>query len=301
MRKKKILVIDDDEMNLQIAKMILEKKLACEVVCAANGFDGLKILRNERVNLVLLDILMPVYDGIEVLRDIRSEKFVKNVPVIMLTASGDVENIQKAGALGVKDYIKKPFMPADLIKRVEKKLSEIHSEEILLIGDDEDELRSMKKIIEENFPHEALIAANLDDTTKLLREMDFDLIIASADMKFIDGFKIMKLISSDEKFSAIPFALTTSDKLLGVIDKINAPQVEEIAPPKEEISEPPAPPIENLPVEEKLSEKPPVEEKIAEEPPIAEKVDDSPVIHKEKKKIANVITNLIGYELDVHI
>ena len=52
MRKKKILVIDDDEMNLQIAKMVLEKKLACEVICAASGFEGLEILRNERVNLV---------------------------------------------------------------------------------------------------------------------------------------------------------------------------------------------------------------------------------------------------------
>ena len=45
MRKKKILVIDDDEMNLQIAKMVLEKKLACEVVCASSGIDGLEILR----------------------------------------------------------------------------------------------------------------------------------------------------------------------------------------------------------------------------------------------------------------
>ena len=57
--EEKILVVDDDEMNLQIAKMILERKLACEVICASSGFDGLEILRNERVNLVLLDILMP--------------------------------------------------------------------------------------------------------------------------------------------------------------------------------------------------------------------------------------------------
>ena len=53
MRKKKILVIDDDEMNLQIAKMILEKKLSCEVICTDNGKDGVEILRRERVNLVL--------------------------------------------------------------------------------------------------------------------------------------------------------------------------------------------------------------------------------------------------------
>ena len=187
---------------------------------------------------------------------------------MMLTASGDVENIQKVGTLGVKDYIKKPFMPADLINRVEKKLSEIHSDEILLIGDDEDELRGMKKIIEEHFPHEVLTAANYSAATKLLREMNVGLIIASAKMKFIDGFKILKFAGSDEKFSAIPVALTTSDKLLEVIDKIH----------------------DNL-----------VEEKFPDKQPIAEKGNDSPVIHSEKKKIANVVTNVIGYELDLHI
>ena len=284
MRKKKILVIDDDEMNLQIAKMVLERKLACEVVCASNGFDGLEILRNERVNLVLLDIMMPEMDGMETLSKIRGDERIKKVSVMMLTATVEKDLIQRSMALDVTDYIKKPFMPADLVKRVEKKLAEIHSEEILLIGDDEDELRGMKELIEENFDHEALTVANFDDAIKILREVDFNLIIACADMKFIDGFKILEFISSDERFSAIPFALTTANKLLEVIDKINAPQVEEIV-------ETVAPLIEN----------PSVEEKIEEEPPIAEKVDETPVIHKEKKKIANVITNLIGYELDLHI
>lgn len=288
MRKKKILVIDDDEMNLQIAKMVLEKKLACEVVCASSGIDGLEILRSQRINLALLDIMMPDFDGIETLKEIRGDEQIKHVPVMMLTASGDVENIHKVGALGVKDYIKKPFMPADLIKRVEKKLSEIHSEEVLIIGDDEEELRGMKEIIEENFPHEALTAANFDAATKILREMDFDLVIACADMKLVDGFKIMKFISSDEKFSAIPFAITTSDKLLEVVEKINQPEVEEIESLTEEIAETDAPTIEKLPVEEKAS----AEEKIA---------DDSPEIHSDKKKIANVVTTLIGYELDIHI
>lgn len=260
MHRKKILVIDDDEMNLQIAKMILERKLPCEVFCAANGVDGLEILRTRRVNLVLLDILMPDFDGIETLQEIRADERIKNVPVMMLTASGDVENIQKVGTLGVKDYIKKPFMPADLINRVEKKLSEIHSEEILLIGDDESELRNMKEIIEENFPHEVRTAANYSDATKLLREMNVGLIMASANMKFIDGFRLLKFAGSDEKLSAIPLALTTSDKLLEVIDKI------QYTP----------------------------DEKIAE-------TDAPPVIRSEKKKIANVVTNVIGYELDLHI
>ena len=56
---------------------------------------------------------------------------------MMFTATNGIENLKKVYTLGVKDYIKKPFLPSDLIKRVEKKLSEVHSEEILLLGDDQ--------------------------------------------------------------------------------------------------------------------------------------------------------------------
>ena len=229
MRTKKILVIDDDEMNLKVAKMLLEKKLPCEVLCAAGGHEGLEILRNRRVDLVLLDILMPEFDGIETLQEIRGDERIKNVPVMMLTASGDVENIQKVSTLGVKDYIIKPFVPADLIKRVEKIFEEINSADILLIGDDITELLNMKKIIDENFPYDVRTAATFDEAAELLRDMNFKLIVASANMKFVDGFNVMKFLSADKKFSAIPFALATSDKILEVVDKINVPAVQKIS------------------------------------------------------------------------
>ena len=225
MRKKKILIIDDDEMNLQIAKMILEKKLPCEVLCADNAFDGLDILRSQRVSLVLLDILMPVFDGIETLQEIRNSKYLKNISVMMLTASGDIENIQKVGALGVKDYIKKPFMPADLISRVTKKLAEVHMEDILIVGDDEAVLLEMRNVIEKNFQHEALIATNYDEAIKILNEAQIELIISCAGMKFTFAFKILALLAEEEEFREIPFMTSTPDKILELIDKIN--QLEE--------------------------------------------------------------------------
>lgn len=269
MGKKVVLVIDDDDMNLQIAKMVLEKKLPCEVIGVDNGVEGIEVLKSRRVNLVLLDIMMPDFDGIETLQEIRGDEQIKDVPVMMLTASGDIENIQKVGLLGVKDYIKKPFMPADLVSRVEKKLAEGHSEEILLIGDDKKTLQNMQKVIEENFPHEALIAASYDDVTKILREREPILIIACADMKFVDGFKILAFIAGDEKFKSIPFALTTPEKITELMEKINQPEIDKR--PK------------------------------IEEPPIVEEVAESVIARAEKKKLANVVTNLIGYELDLKI
>ena len=123
MRQKKILVVDDDEMNLNIARMILERKLPCKVLTVDNGIDALDMLRAERVSLVLLDIMMPEFDGMETLAEIRADERIKNVPVMMLTATVEKDLIQRAMALGVRDYIKKPFLPADLITRVSKKLT----------------------------------------------------------------------------------------------------------------------------------------------------------------------------------
>lgn len=264
MRKKKILVIDDDEMNLQIARMILQRKLPCEVVAVDNGVEGLDVLRSQRINLVLLDVLMPDFDGIETLAEIRADEKISAVPVMMLTASGDMDNVRRAAELGVKDYIKKPFMPADLIERVKLKLEEQHAEEILLIGDDAEELQKMRTLIEENFSHEVSIA-DANSAVEILRKIEPTLIIADANMKFVNGFRILDFLTTDEKFSNIPFALTDAEKILELVDKINAP-----------------PPVEKPPVE-----KPP-----------APKIE-TPVVERDadKKKIAGVVTTLIGYKL----
>ena len=118
-----ILLIDDDAMNLKVAKVILERKLPCKVICTDNGIVGLDILRKQHVDLVLLDILMPYFDGLETLEEIRADAKIAGVPVMMLTASGDFENVKRALKLDVKDYIMKPLLPDDLIQRVKAKLA----------------------------------------------------------------------------------------------------------------------------------------------------------------------------------
>lgn len=286
MREKVILVIDDDEMNLQIAKMVLERKIPCKVVVADNGVEGIDILKSQHVNLVLLDIMMPDFDGMETLAEIRADEQIKNVPVMMLTATVEKDLVQKSMLLGVKDYIKKPFLPADLVTRVSKKLAEDKSEELLLLGDNEKTLQAMQKTIEEKFTHETIIATSTAKAEEILRGQEINLIIASADMKFIDGVKFLSLITSSEEFCAIPFAITTPDKLLEVIDKINAPAVENPPAPKEVIKE--------IKADKKIVDEPPKSEKIEN------KIENKIIPHEEKKKLSKVVTNFIGYELDVH-
>ena len=113
------MVIDDDEINLLLAKTILEKKLRCEVITAESGVKGLEMLRREAVDVLLLDIDMPLMDGFETLRHIRKEASLKDLPVIMLTAAADKETVVKVAKQGIEGYIKKPFMPDELIARVQ--------------------------------------------------------------------------------------------------------------------------------------------------------------------------------------
>ena len=114
--KKRILVVDDDTMNLMRTKMILGEEYV--VILAESGMDALEKLKNEseKVDMVLLDIDMPGMNGIETFEHMKD--FAADIPVIFLTASGLEEDVVSAIRLGAVNYLKKPFRPRELMKRV---------------------------------------------------------------------------------------------------------------------------------------------------------------------------------------
>lgn len=118
--QKRILVVDDDTMNLVRTKMILENDY--EVLLADSGIKALDKIKGEPVDLVLLDIEMPKLNGIETFE--RMKEFAPNLPVIFLTASGLEEDVRSAIRLGAVNYLKKPFEPQELIRRVAQELEE---------------------------------------------------------------------------------------------------------------------------------------------------------------------------------
>ena len=101
MAKNRILVIDDDENISKVIRLYLEKE-GMEVLLAADGKTGLELFSKDNPDLVLLDIMMPEMDGIEVIKNIRRDSAV---PVIMLTAKGDTFDKVLALELGADDYI----------------------------------------------------------------------------------------------------------------------------------------------------------------------------------------------------
>ena len=112
--KKCILVVDDDNMNLARTQIILGKEY--EVLTAESGMDALVRLRGTKVDMVLLDIDMPGMNGIETFE--RMKEFVPEIPVIFLTASGLEEDVVSAIKLGAVNYLKKPYRPQELLKRI---------------------------------------------------------------------------------------------------------------------------------------------------------------------------------------
>lgn len=118
--QKRILVVDDDTMNLKRTRMILKDYY--DVLLAESGVEALEKLKDERVDLVLLDIAMPKMNGMETFERMKADNL--DLPVIFLTASGYEDDVRSAIKLGAVNYLKKPFYPNELVKRVAKELEE---------------------------------------------------------------------------------------------------------------------------------------------------------------------------------
>lgn len=118
----KILIVDDDEDICLTLKQILEKD-GFEVRIAGNGWRALEIINEESFDVVLVDLLLPGMDGIELLREIK--KIYPSTVVIILTAYGSIASAVEAIKRGASDYICKPFRLGDLITTIKKSLAEI--------------------------------------------------------------------------------------------------------------------------------------------------------------------------------
>ena len=116
---KRILVVDDDLMNLRFAEFVL-KNNNYTIITAESGMECLEIIKRTKVELMRLDIEMPIMNGIETVELIRENDKCKNIPVMFLTADAVIESVVKAAKLGAVEYIKKPFKPEELILRVNK-------------------------------------------------------------------------------------------------------------------------------------------------------------------------------------
>ncbi len=120
---KKILIIEDDvDMQESLRDFLQGENF--EVISAVNGELGIKATLKEKPDLILLDIVLPIKDGFEVLRELKADENTKNIPVIVLTNLGNLSDIEKALGLGATTYlVKGDYSLAEITDKIKKELS----------------------------------------------------------------------------------------------------------------------------------------------------------------------------------
>jgi len=117
----KILVVDDETYIVELVKFNLEKE-GYRVIVAFDGMHALEMVKEETPHLILLDIMLPGMDGLEVCRTLKQDPNYNTIPIIMLTAKGDEFDTVLGLEMGADDYIKKPFSPREMVARVKARL-----------------------------------------------------------------------------------------------------------------------------------------------------------------------------------
>ncbi len=117
MAKERILVVDDEEDILELVRFHLTRE-GYQLTLAATGEDALKKAKHETFDLIVLDLMLPGLDGLEVAKALKADARTKGVPIVMLTAKGEDADVVSGLEIGADDYITKPFSPRVLTARV---------------------------------------------------------------------------------------------------------------------------------------------------------------------------------------
>lgn len=230
---QRILIIDDDIMNLKMEQYILENTY--DVICAKSGEEGLDMLHKNAVDLVLLDLYMPNMNGLQVLQKIREDKAISDVKVIFLTASGMKTDVTEAIRLGALDFIKKPFVPTELLERIKRVLQLAKKDSILVVDDDKMNLMLTQKIL--GIRYDVSCVSSGKEAILYLQDNVPDMILLDLHMPEMSGLEVLDEIRNMDKVSDVPVIFLTADSerkteieifKAGAMDYIQKPFIAEV-------------------------------------------------------------------------
>lgn len=147
-----ILVVDDEPRNIQVVSNVLKEANECHILYATNGEQALQRIEKNEIDLILLDIMMPILDGFETCKRLKADARYKDIPVIFLTAKNDEESLIKGFDAGAVDYISKPFLRRELIARVTTHLNLRLTQKKLSseLSDNKELLKQYKNIVDQS-------------------------------------------------------------------------------------------------------------------------------------------------------
>jgi len=224
--RKKILTVDDSKTVRIIVRKAF-KQFDCQILEAANGVEGLSVAAKDLPDLILLDITMPVMDGVETLTRLKSDPHLRGIPVMMLTAEGGKENVLKIAKIGVRDYIVKPFKEDLLIEKANriidlkpladgpvKQRSILDAADILVVDDKPAIVQQIHDGLKHT-PWKIHGASSQAEALEFCGRQAPDLIIASLALPEGGAFELFRLVRANPKTKYTPvFALVVKTEAL---------------------------------------------------------------------------------------
>ena len=191
MKKSKIVVIEDEVDILEVINYNLSKE-GFDVCSALDGEEGLALIKKEVPDLVLLDLMLPGLDGIEICRKLKTDYSTRSIPIIMVTAKGEESDIVLGLGMGADDYMVKPFRPRELMARIRS---------VLRRGDFIEEgegLVSIDELVIDINRHEV----KLEEKKIVLTAMEFKLLhfLASHPGQVFTRENLLNHVSTDDTF-----------------------------------------------------------------------------------------------------
>lgn len=236
MNTQKILIIEDEEILIDVLQKRIKQE-GYDVFLARDGEEGIEKIKEVKPDLILLDIIMPKKNGFEVLEEMKKDQNIANIPVIIISNSGQSVEIDRAFDMGIKDYlVKTQFDPAEVIEKITKQLVieeavaekeskgkaknlKIKSDnsiskkkgghKILIIEDDKF-LQDLiaKKLISNGL--ETITASDGPQGVKTAEEKMPDLIILDLMLPGMDGFEILRQLKDNPNLALIPVIILSN-------------------------------------------------------------------------------------------
>lgn len=213
--KEKILIVDDEDRIRKLAKMYLERE-GYETVEAEDGERALELALSENFHCILLDIMLPGMDGIQVCKRLREEK---STPVIMLTAKGEEHNRVEGFEIGADDYIVKPFSPREVVLRVKAILRRSQSTMFLQQEAHVKDLIVFDSLVIDNDAHRVL--ADNKEVNLTPKEYELLLFLAKSPDKVFDREQLLKDVWHYEFYGDLRTVDTHVKRLREKLNKVS--------------------------------------------------------------------------------
>ena len=144
-RKSRVLIADDNEPNRELLEVYLTE-IDCEIATAVDGRDTLDTVASFKPDVILLDVMMPKLSGFEVCQQLKSNPATSRIMILMVTALGELGDIERAVEAGTDDFLSKPVNKVELVKRVENMLKLRH------VSDELERLRNYISTMDDDLP-----------------------------------------------------------------------------------------------------------------------------------------------------